>query len=296
MIISKTPLRISFAGGGTDFPKFFQKNNYGAVLSTSINKYIYVIVKKHSEFHEEKFRLNYSETEKVNNIEDIKNPLIRKCFEFLCIDDDLYVSTIADAPGFSGLGSSSAFCVGLLNALYTYKGKKIGKPQLAEEAAHIEIDLLKRPMGKQDHFAVVYGGLNYFRFNQDNSTSITPLPDKANDVIFSNLLSFWTGLSRNSEVILKEQDDKTNNNNQTLIELRNQAEELLDIIKSNNISSSKFGELLNIGWNYKKQLSSKISNKFIDDAYNIALNNGALQKIDINYEINGTAINTIDFN
>ena len=128
---------------------------------------------------------------------------------------------------------------------------------MAEEAAHIEIDLLKRPMGKQDHYAVVYGGLNYIRFNKDDSTSITPLSEKANAKIFSNLLTFWTGISRNSEDILKEQDNNTYNNNETLLELRNQADELLNIITSNQLSNNLFGKLLNKGWEFKKTLSNQ---------------------------------------
>ena len=157
MIISRTPLRISFAGGGTDIPSFYKKNSYGCVLSSAINKYIYVSVKKHSKLYSEKIRLNYSETETVNDVEKIKNPIIRTCLKFLEIDDNIYISTVADAPGSSGLGSSSTFCVGLLNALYAYKGQKVNSNRLAKEAAKIEMEILKRPIGKQDHYAAAFG-------------------------------------------------------------------------------------------------------------------------------------------
>ena len=148
MIISKTPLRISFGGGGTDLPSFYKNHDYGAVLSTAINRYIYVIVKSHSDIFDEHIRLNYSEVERVGNFEEIKNPIIRECLRFLKIDDRLFINTIADLPGSSGLGSSSSFCVGLLNALYKFRGDCVSAGRLAEEAAHIELDVLGRTMGK----------------------------------------------------------------------------------------------------------------------------------------------------
>ena len=172
MIISKTPLRISFAGGGTDLRSYYENNKFGAVLNTSINSYIYVTIKKQTSLFQEKYRLNYSETELVNDLEQINNPIIRECIRFLEINDQLYISTIADAPASTGLGSSSTFCVGLLNTLYKFKGEVVSPGRLAEEAAYIECDILKRPMGKQDHYAAGFGGLNYIRFNDDESTNV----------------------------------------------------------------------------------------------------------------------------
>ena len=131
MIVSKTPLRLSFAGGGSDLPSFYLNNDYGSVFSTSINKYIYVTVKDHCELYPEKMRLNYSDTENVSMINEIKNPIIRECLKVTEIDENIYISTVSDAPASSGLGSSSSFCVGLLNALYAYKGKSISKARLA---------------------------------------------------------------------------------------------------------------------------------------------------------------------
>ena len=214
MIISKTPLRISFAGGGTDFPSFYQKNEYGAVLSTCVDSYIYVSIKEHTSLFDEKIRLNYSETELVNNIEHIKNAIIRECLKFLKIDERLYISTIGDAPSMSGLGSSSAFCVGLLNALYKYKGIAVSPGRLAEEAAYIEIDVLKRPIGKQDHYAAAFGGLNYFVFYADNTVAVksVSVADHIVSSISGSMLSFWTRATRPAESILLEQNHNTERN------------------------------------------------------------------------------------
>ncbi len=278
MIISKTPLRISFAGGGTDLPSFYRFNDFGAVLSTSINSYIYVTIKKHSLFFNERLRLNYSETELVDKVEDIKNPIIRECLRFLEIGDRIYISTIADVAGSSGLGSSSSFCVGLLNALYRYKGEIVSRGRLAEEAAHIEIDILKRPIGKQDHYAAAFGGLNYIRFNSDESVTIKPIAAKAQTVkkLFNCMLSFWTGISRPSESILQEQDNKNGENAEILIVMREQAIRLMDLIYNNNLSIDKFGKIMHEGWQLKRKLASKVSNSTIDRFYSIARENGAI--------------------
>jgi len=278
MIISKTPLRISFVGGGTDLPSFYKNNEYGAVISTSIDSFIYVTVKKHSELFPEKFRLNYSITEQVNAIDQIENPIIRECLKFVNIDDRLYISTIADCPGSSGLGSSSTFCVGLLNALYKYKGISASAGRLAEEAAYIEITILKRPIGKQDLYAAAFGGLNYIRFEKDETVTIRPITSNIKNIetIFSSLLSFWTGVTRPAESILEEQDKKNETNSETLIEMRNQAIELAKLIESDKFSATRFGALLHEGWLLKQTLASKISNSEINKAYSFARDAGAL--------------------
>jgi D-glycero-alpha-D-manno-heptose-7-phosphate kinase len=278
MVITKTPLRISFFGGGTDLPSFYESSDYGAVLSTSIDSYIYTTVKKHSDIFSEKYRLNYSETEQTNDVNQIKNPIIRECIKYLGITDNLYISTIADIPGSSGLGSSSAFCVGLLMALYRYKGEDVSTGKLAGDAAHIEINLLKRPIGKQDHYAAAFGGLNYFRFNNDQTVCITPLAISADnkEKIFGNMLSFWTGTTRQSESILEEQNNNHEKNKQTLKVLRRQADVMLDYFSSNNFSIERLGKLLHESWLLKKTLSSNVSNHEIDLAYKVAHENGAL--------------------
>ena len=276
MIISKTPLRISFAGGGTDLRSYYKHNKYGAVLSTSIDKYLYVIIKKQNELFKEKFRLNYSETE-TNNVDEIKNPIIREVLKFLNINDQLYISTISDIPASTGLGSSSTFCVGLLNALYKFKGETISVGRLAEEASHIECDILKRPMGKQDHYAAAYGGLNYIRFYDDESVTIRPISLTKNNMenFLSSILIFWTNITRPSESILKEQDDKNRKNVDTLAIMKNQALDLSKKLNKSIISIKEIGEMLNEGWELKKTLASNISNDTINKWYQIAITNGA---------------------
>jgi len=277
MIISKTPLRVSFAGGGTDLPSFYKKNIFGAVLSTSINSYLYVSIKKQNKLHDEKFRLNYSETELVQDVEKIKNPIMRECLKFLDIDDSLYISTISDIPAQTGLGSSSTFSVGLLNALYKYKGESIDSERLAEEAAHIEINVLSRPMGKQDHYAAALGGLNYIRFNNDDSVNIKSinLSNKSSNFFSKSVLMFWTGITRPSESVLKEQDENNINNSEILIKIRDQAEDLSNLFLSENFSIKEIGDLVNEGWRLKKELASGVSNPDIDNYYNLAMKNGA---------------------
>ena len=277
MIISKTPLRISFVGGGTDLASFYKKNLYGAVVSASIDKYIYVIVKKNHDIFEEKFRLNYSESELVNDVEEIRNPIIRECIKFTEISDKLYIATIADIPASSGLGSSSAFCVGLLNSLYNYKKIKVTNEQLAEEAAHIEMNILKRPMGKQDHYSCAVGGFNLFKFNDDETVKIENLSfsNERIDEIFKCFLSFWTGMTRSSETTLTEQEKNSEINEKNLILMRDQTLDLLNEFKNEKFNIKNFGEIIDKNWNLKKQLSSNITNNKIDELYSNCLKNGA---------------------
>lgn len=278
MIISRTPLRVSFVGGGTDLPSFYRRNHFGAVFSTSIDKYIYITIKKHCELYGEKFRLNYSDTEIVDDIADINNPIIRECLKFLNIDDCLYISTVADAPALSGLGSSSTFCVGLLNALYSYRGENVTRGKLAEEAAYIEIDVLKRPMGKQDHYAAAFGGLNYIRFNADENSIIMPFSGKhnVNEEIFSNMLTFWTGIERKAEKILAEQDKRNDENSEILIEMREQALKMYNYANEGRLNMYSLSDFLHQGWLLKRRLASNISNSLINQAYELAMSRGAL--------------------
>ena len=278
MIISKTPLRISFAGGGTDLSSFYKENEYGAVLSTAIDNYIYVVIKRHTSLFQERIRLNYSETELVDDVNKIKNPIIRECLKFLEIVDRLFINTIADAPGSSGLGSSSSFCVGLLNALYKYKGISVSSGRLAEEAAYIEIEKLARPIGKQDHYAAAYGGLNYYCFKSNGTVSIVPviLSKYVVNTIFGCMLSFWTGITRPSETVLLEQDKNNNKNRDYLLTMRQQAKDLLDLLNCKEFSIESFSTIIHEGWMIKKKLASRVSNLFIDKCYDIALKNGAL--------------------
>ncbi len=277
MIISKTPLRISFCGGGTDLPSFYENNQYGAVFSTTIDSYIYVSIKEHSELYPERIRLNYSETEQVNSIDEINNLIIRESLRFLKIDDRIYISTVADCPAGSGLGSSSAFCVGLLAALYKYRGERVSAGQLAEEAAHIEINLLKKPIGKQDHYAAAFGGFNFFKFNADNTVDIKPtcVSAKLQNEISSCMLTFWTGKTRPADTILEEQNNNNTKNSQTLTLMRTQAEFIHESIMKHDMNAERFGKIIHEGWLMKKNLASSVSNNFIDTAYNASIDAGA---------------------
>ncbi len=280
MIISKTPLRLSFVGGGTDIPSFYRKNDFGAVLSASISSYLYITVKTHTPVFEEKIRLNYYDTELVYNKDDIKNTIIRECLKFLNIDDRIYIGTISDVPSSTGLGSSSSFAVGLLNALYKFKSINVSQAQLAEQAAHVELDLLKSPIGKQDQYAAAFGGINHFTFNADNSVSVIPiiLDNVSLKEMFDSIITFYTGFSLPAEDILEEQEK--NNSNETninyLLSMREQAEDLKKMLNHNKFNLSKFGKIIHHGWELKKKLNSSVSNRFIDEYYSIGRKHGAL--------------------
>ena len=203
MIITKTPLRVSFVGGGSDIPQFYIRFNYGSVVSATINSYVDVIVSKKNDFYE-RYRLNYSKTESVERIDLIKNEIIRECIKYTKIKDRLYIATIADVPSNTGLGSSSSFCVGLLNALYYYKKKRVSKKKLAEIAAKIEIKILKNPIGKQDHYAAAFGGFNHIKFYSNNKVKVENLLSKHGDNLLHNSLLVWTTKFRSATKILKK--------------------------------------------------------------------------------------------
>lgn len=278
MIITKTPLRMSLIGGGTDLPSFYKNNKYGLVVSAAINKYIYVSVKKTSSLFDEKFRLNYSNTELVKDIEKIENPIIRESLKFLNIDDYLYISTIADVPASTGLGSSSAFCVGLLNALYKLRGVVAKKDKLAEEAAYIEIEVLKRSIGKQDHYATAFGGLRSYKFLDNDKTDVSEI-EISNDnkkKLFNSIISFWTGITRSSESTLKEQNLRQDENLENLLKMRHLAIEMIDLLENNFLNIEQLGKLIHSSWILKKTLASNISNDLVDKAYKTCLNQGAI--------------------
>ena len=276
MIISRTPVRVSFAGGGTDLPEFYERE-YGAVLSTAINKYVYVTVKRHGDLFNEPIRLNYSETELVERVDDIENFIARECLRLLEIELPIYVSVVADLPASSGLGSSSSFAVGLLNALHAYRGERVSAGQLAEEAAQVEIDILKRPMGKQDHYAAAYGGLNFFRFNPGGGVTVEPqqLPKGGLGDLFDHILMFWTGLTRDSSSVLSEQKSNTARKMEHLRLMREHARQLQTLLHD-GFDPLAFGRLLDETWQLKRQLASGITNSQIDTWYCRAREAGAL--------------------
>lgn len=277
MILTRTPLRISFAGGGTDLAEFYE-TDYGAVFSTAINKYVYVTVKQHSRLFSESIRLNYAKTEWVNRVSEIENDIARECLRFMEIDPPIYVSTVADLPASTGLGGSSAFCVGLLHALHIYRKERVSAGQLAEEATHIEVEVLKQPIGKQDQYAAAFGGLNLFRFNPGGGVSVEPqrISRSRIEALFDHLLLFWTGTQRDASSVLTEQKSNTMQRIDFLKAMRSQARYLQHMMANGAVDFDSFGTVLHQGWHFKKQLASTISSGRIDDCYSRAIAAGAI--------------------
>ena len=273
MIISRTPLRISLLGGGTDFPIFFKKNGFGCVLSTTIDKYIYVGIKKHGELFKENYRLNYSSTEAVSKLDKIRNDIIREALKFLKIKEKIYISTVSDIPANNGLGSSSAFCVGLLKGLYHYKGIKRDLYSIANEAVSIEKDIIGKKVGLQDHFASAYGGFNYIKFYKNKIVLKKFLNDKIIKNIMKNHCFYFTNKFRKAESILKNQVEEFKRNEDNLLKIRDIT---LEGYKNlNNKNYNKFFFLIDKSWNEKKKLTKKISNNKINEVYNKCIKIGA---------------------
>lgn len=276
LIVTRTPLRVSFAGGGTDLPEFYSLEG-GAVLSATINKYVYVTIRHHGELFNERFRLNYSETEQVEKLDEIKNDIARECLRFLKVEPPIYISTVADIPAFSGLGSSSSFAVGLLHALHAYKGEHVTAAQLAQEACHIEIDVLKHPIGKQDQYAAAFGGLNLFRFMPGGEVTLEPhIHGNGNvEVLFRHTMMFWTKIQRCADEVLSEQKRNIGAKRADLLQMRDHAYKVRDLMRS-RFDPLELGRLLHETWNLKRQLASKITNDRIDRWYQRALEAGAV--------------------
>ncbi len=278
MIISKTPVRISFLGGGTDYPDYFRQHG-GTVLSTTIDKYIYVTVKEILGFSEFKYRISYSKLQLCQHVEDIEHPVIRAVIPHLNIKHGLEVNIISDLPARTGIGSSSSFTVGLLHALHALSGKMVSKEYLAKEAIYVEQELLKERVGVQDQLAAAYGSLNHMTFSEHNLL-VNPviISRQRKTMLENNLLMFYTGISRFASEILEEQIQKTQQQtiNNELQEIKSMVQEGLDILCDETKDLNTFGQLLHNGWLRKKSLSSAISNNFLDDIYERATNAGAL--------------------
>ena len=203
-VTTMTPHRISFAGGGTDYPKYYSKNG-GSVINATINKYLFVTVKAHGEIFSEKYRLMYSTTELCNNVSEIKNNIARECLKLVPVKPPITISTISDLPPESGTGSSSCFTVGLLNALHAFRGERVSPAQLASEACKIEIEKLKKFSGKQDQYASAFGGINKFIFSKNGEVKISPITISSQNInnFFSKIRLLWTDLQRDSSKIAK---------------------------------------------------------------------------------------------
>lgn len=276
VILTRTPLRVSFAGGGTDLADFYERG-YGAVCSTAIANYIYVMVKRHSPLFDEAIRLNYFETEEADRVEEIRNDIIREALRLLRIEPPIYISTIGDHPASAGLGGSSSFAVGLLNALYAFRGERVTAGRLAEDAAHVEIDILGQPIGKQDHYAAAFGGLNFFRFKPGGAVSVEPLhvASSSVDAFFSSLLMFWTGHQPDSRVVLGEQKSNIDEKFDDLVAMRDHACLLQELLLDGSVEPSRIGAVLDETWQRKRRLAGGISNPKIDAWYDRARDAGA---------------------
>ena len=278
MIISKTPVRVSFFGGGTDYPDYFRAHG-GCVLSTSIDKYIFITVQAANTFSEFKYRISYSKLENCQTIDEIEHPVIRAAIRHLNIPYGLEINIISDLPARTGIGSSSSFTVGLLHALYALTGKMVSKKQLAIEAIYLEQELLQERVGVQDQLAAAYGSFNHMLFTE-GSLQVNPVivSKERKAMLESNLLMFYTGLSRYASVILEEQIKKTQDKaiNNELGDIKDMVDEGLDIVCNSERDIDDFGRLLHKGWMKKKMLSSAISNNFLDDIYDRAMNTGAI--------------------
>jgi D-glycero-alpha-D-manno-heptose-7-phosphate kinase len=276
MVVSQTPLRVSFAGGGTDLPDFYNVET-GAVLSAAVDKYVYVTVKEHSQLFNEPIRINYSATEQVNAVDEIKNNIARECLRLLKIDPPIYISTVGDIPASSGLGGSSTFAVGLLNALHAYVGERVAAGQLAEEACHVEMDILGEPIGKQDQYAAAFGGLNLFRFEPGGAVTVEPQRTQNGCIteLFSNIQMFWTGHQRPASSVLSEQKANTARNLDVLRCMRDEAYDLRRLCCGEHVDLHAFGAMLRNGWEKKRRLGSAVSNPTIDGWYEAALAAGA---------------------
>ena len=276
-ILSMAPLRISFLGGGTDIPSYYTKSK-GCVVSAAINKYVYVHIKRHDPLFQERYRISYSEVEHTNSRDSIKNVIVKGCLELLGIDEPIQISTSADLPASSGLGSSSSFAVALLNALHVLKNENASPVQLAEEASSVEIDLLGSPIGKQDQYTAAFGGLNLFEFATDGRVSIEPLNLSAVEVnaLLDKSIMIWTGQSRNANLVLSDQALQASSNQENLLELTNLTKEFKSKLLEKNVDWTTLGPLIKKGWSIKQSFSKKIVTEEVTTITNELDNMGCL--------------------
>jgi D-glycero-alpha-D-manno-heptose-7-phosphate kinase len=275
MIVSKTPLRMSFVGGGSDLPAFYREE-MGAVLSTSIDKYMYICVNKK---FDGRIRISYTKTEDVERREDVEHPLVREAMNLVDIEGGIEIASMADIPSKgSGLGSSSTYTVGLLNALYAYRNQFASKEKLASQACEIEINRCGEPIGKQDQYAAAYGGLNLIRFHPDNSVSVDPVICKPSllQEMEDSILVFFTGRTRSASAVLANQSAAMLMTDRRLLMRRmvQLAFEMKEQLESGTIEN--LGSLLNENWQLKAQLTSGITDPQIDSWYATGVSNGSL--------------------
>tara|TARA_Y100000389_G_C17470776_1_gene530515 strand:- start:7606 stop:8595 length:990 start_codon:yes stop_codon:yes gene_type:complete len=275
MIISRTPFRISFFGGGTDYPDWYNKHS-GAVLSTTINKFCYITCRQLPPFFSYKYRIRYHAKEETKSISAIKHPSVKACIKNLGIKDGLEIVHHADLPARSGLGSSSTFTVGMLHTLNTYAGKIISKRKLAYDAINIEQNIIKENVGSQDQTNAAFGGFNHIEFQPGNKIIVNPiiLSKKKHETLRSHLMLFFTGFPRTASEISKYQIKAIKDKKIDLSESYNMVNNAKIILEKNNFIKS-FGNLLHEQWLIKKSYTEKISNSSIDKIYNAGIKAGA---------------------
>lgn len=264
---------MSFVGGGTDLPGFYIQES-GAVISTTINKYVYITVNQR---FDQSLRISYSQTEIVDHLSEVQHPLFRETMKDTGVDSGIEVTSIADVPSGTGLGSSSSFAVGLFHALHAFRGRFQTPTELAEQACRLELDVLKEPIGKQDQYAAAFGGLRRYIFNSDGSVFVDPVicSQEMRDRFFSHLMLFYLGGSRNASQILYEQASNMSQNMQCLRKLRGLVDCFWDVLTRGK-DLRALGTLFHEGWECKKQLAQAITNSKIDDYYQKARHAGAL--------------------
>tara|TARA_S200000501_G_scaffold85996_1_gene78790 strand:+ start:20293 stop:21267 length:975 start_codon:yes stop_codon:yes gene_type:complete len=275
MILVRSPLRISLGGGGTDLPSYYMENE-GFLVAAAINKYVFVSIMNPFTTG---YTLKYSEYEHEQDIDDIKHPIIRECLK-LGFKKNLEITTLADLPSGTGLGSSGSFTTALLKALYANSSKNLNSDELAKLACDIEINKLKEPIGKQDQFIASYGGISSFNFNKDNSVDVKTL-NISDDTLYDledNLMLFFTGYSRSASKILKDQEVKSKHNDEDMLNNLHNVKRLgLESKNALECGDTKlFGELMHEHWENKKKRSGGMSNDKINNWYDIAMNNGAI--------------------
>ena len=278
MIITRAPFRISFFGGGTDYPAYY-RDHCGAVLATTINRYCYISLRRLPPFFEHKHRIVWSKAELAKSIDEINHPSVRECLRYMDVEGGFEIHHDGDLPARSGLGSSSSFTVGLLHALYAFKGKMVSKMKLAESAIYVEQEMIKENVGSQDQTMASFGGFNIVEFNGGSGQHIQVRPLCLNPErlmeIQSHLMIFFTGIVRTASDIAKEQIELTSQNTCELGEMCNMVNVAVDILSNNN-DIHEFGRLLHENWLIKKSLTNKISNSFIDEIYETARKTGAI--------------------
>ncbi len=275
MIISRTPFRISFFGGGTDYPVWYRENS-GAVLGTTIDKYCYITCRYLPPFFEHKHRIVYSQAELVQDIDEIRHPSARETLRFIGITEGMEIHHDGDLPARTGLGSSSAFTVGFLHALYALKGITPSKMQLAKEAIHIEQNMIKENVGSQDQVLAAFGSLNRVDFNGEHHIEVQPLAIKPQrlESLQNHLMLFFTGFSRTASDIAEEQIKQTPNKQQELSKMHSMVDEAINILKGDN-DLLDFGKLIHESWQLKRSLTDRISTPYIDYVYDTAIRAGA---------------------